>query len=277
MRIGAAVVALVAGVALGDFIWYMLGRRGGSPILKRVCRRALEPDTCVRKTQNWFGRHGARALLFAKMIPGVSTVALPLAGAFGMRPRRFVLYDLAGVLFWTCVYVAAGYLMTRHLTSVSGVISRTPVAAVAAVVALLIAYGAWKYARRQRIRRESRIERASPDELRRKLDSGGDVAVVDLRHPIEFERDPFTIPRALYIPAEQLPARHQEIARDREVIVYCTCPGEITSARWALWLRRVGISARPLDGGFTAWRASGQPVTFVGPAVSPSAWVLNAA
>ena len=101
---------------------------------------------------------------------------------------------------------------------------------------------------------------------------------MDLRHPLDFERDPYTIPNAMYIPAEDLRRRHVEIPRDRDVVLYCTCPDEITSAREAMRLRAWGIrQVRPLLGGFSAWRAKGFPVELAGPIVRPEERLLNAA
>jgi membrane protein DedA with SNARE-associated domain len=212
LRIGWAVAALAAGIAAGDSLWFAVGRRGGLPVLKRVCRLSVEPDSCVRKTQNLFARYGARALLVAKFIPGLSTVALPLAGAFGMRVRRFIAYDAAGVLAWSAAYAAVGYLSGPYASGAASAMTRAPVAVLAMLATGVAAYVGWKYVRRVRAgRRLRRVPRATVAELARTLETGEPAAVVDLRHPIEFERDPYTIPHALRMPAEQIPARAREI------------------------------------------------------------------
>ena len=95
------VLAAIAGVALTvDFIWYELGRRRGAVVLAKLCRLSLEPDSCLRRAQGMFVRHGARGMLVAKFIPGLTTVMPPLAGVFAVGRVRFALYDLAGVLLW---------------------------------------------------------------------------------------------------------------------------------------------------------------------------------
>jgi hypothetical protein len=86
----------------------------------------------------------------------------------------------------------------------------------------LAGYIGWKYYQRQRFLRELRIARITAAELKQKMDNGEEVVVVDLRHKIDFEAEPETIPGALHVPPEDLESRHEEIPRDRELILYCT-------------------------------------------------------
>jgi len=278
MRLTWALVALTIGVAAGDYLWYLIGRRRGLSILGRLCRMALEPSTCLRRTENLFGRYGAAALLVAKFIPGLSTVALPLAGIFRMRSRRFVAYDITGVLCWVTAYFLVGYFSSGVLASI-GTRVRWPASVwILLAAAALAGYIGWKQLRRRLVLRQLRIARISVDELHHRLEAGDEIAVIDLRHPLDFETDPYTIPTAIYIPAEDLATRHAEIPRDRDIVLYCTCPDEITSAKEALRLRQRGIRrVRPLQGGFSAWRAVGFPVVLKGPVIPVEDRMLNAA
>jgi rhodanese-related sulfurtransferase len=70
--------------------------------------------------------------------------------------------------------------------------------------------------------RELRIARITADELKQKLDAGDDLVIVDLRHSMDFEADPHTIPGAFRMDAEDLEDKEDHIPRDREVILYCT-------------------------------------------------------
>jgi rhodanese-related sulfurtransferase len=93
------------------------------------------------------------------------------------------------------------------------------------------------------------------------LEEGENVAVVDLRHPLDFLPEPYTIPGAIRLPMEELQARNQEIPRDRDVVLYCTCPHEASSAMTAMQLRQFGVTrVRPLEGGYFAWRKRGFPL-----------------
>jgi rhodanese-related sulfurtransferase len=97
------------------------------------------------------------------------------------------------------------------------------------------------------------------------MDEGQDVMIVDLRQPLEVEADPYTIPGSLRIAVEDLEHRHHEIPRDRDVILYCACPNEVTAARMALLLKRNGVRrVRPLVGGVDGWRQRNFPLEDLG-------------
>ena len=112
------VVGLGVGASLlADLTWYEIGRRRGGQVLNWVCRISLEPDSCVRKTEDVFARYGARALLWAKFVPAFN-VAVPLAGMTGMRLVRFLFYDTLGGLLWVSTFVGLGYAFSRQLAAV---------------------------------------------------------------------------------------------------------------------------------------------------------------
>src|SRR5262245_16945777 len=104
------------------------------------------------------------------------------------------------------------------------------------------------------------MARITVDELHRKLEAGENPVILDLRPRSELEQEPLLIRGALHMTLDELPLRHREIPRDRDVVLYCSCPGEASSARAALLLRRNGIARiRPLLGGFDAWRERNYP------------------
>jgi membrane protein DedA with SNARE-associated domain/rhodanese-related sulfurtransferase len=261
MALGLGVIACL----LGDLIWYYLGRHRGVQVLKVLCRISLEPDTSVRQTENFFIRHGTRSLILAKFIPGLSTVTPALAGLFKVNVGRFLLYNGLGALLWTAAFIAPGYLFSDQLEWVAAQAARFGSSLVVLVAGALALYIAYKYIHRQLILRELRIARIMPDELKKMLDDGHDVVMVDLRQSLEIEADPYTIPGAVRMAVEELEHRHHEIPRDRDVILFCACPNEVTSARMALLLKKNGISrVRPLVGGVAAWRAHNFPVEELG-------------
>lgn len=273
-----ALAALTVGIAAGDFFWYWIGRIRGRAVLNRVCRIAMEPSNCLRRTQRLFGRYGAGLLLFVKFVPGMSTVALPLAGVFGMRPARFAAYDAAGVLLWAAAYMTLGYVSSEAVAAAGSAIRFRSGTWIVLALAALAGYVLWKMLRRRAALRQVRVARITVEELQSRLDAGEPLTIVDLRHPMDFESDPYVIPGAIYIPAEELAERHHDIPRDRETVLYCTCPDEMTSAIEALRLRRFGVRrVRPLQGGLSAWRAAGLPVESRGSPVPEAERMLNVA
>lgn len=273
----AIALALVGAASLaGDVLWYELGRRLGSKVLGWLCHISLQPDSCVRRSENFFAKHGPPSLLVAKFLPGLSTVAPTLAGSLGVSRRRFVFYDSLGALLWGAAYLGTGYVFSDRLEQVASyVFQSSSLLAAAALLAALATYLGGKYVRRRRLLRRLQVPRITPEDLKQRLESGEPLAIVDLRHPLDFLASPYLIPRAIRIPLEELDLRHQEIPRDRDVVLYCTCPTEASSARALLLLRQRGIwRASALIGGFHKWRHQGyplQPYDFdSAPATAPS-------
>jgi membrane protein DedA with SNARE-associated domain len=217
------VVGAIAAVALPvDLVWHELGRRRGARVLSGLCRLALEPDVCVRRTQNLFLRHGVRALLVAKFLPGLTTVMPPLAGIFGIPRLRFVLYDFAGVVLWAGLWMAIGYVFSETIEVVALRVSALGHTAGLVVGAALVGYVLLKYARRWLFIRRLRVARISPEDLKRKLDAGEDVAVLDLRTALDVTATPYAIPGSRWITAEALDEHLSDIPRDRELVLYCS-------------------------------------------------------
>jgi membrane protein DedA with SNARE-associated domain len=217
----AASWALIA-VILADLFWYSLGRYRGGRILKLLCRISLEPDSCVRRTENLFVRHGARSLLVAKFVPGLNTAAPSLAGIFHMPVRRFMVFDSLGGLFWVATFTGLGFIFSDQLEGIAAHSLRWGGWLVIVLAGSLAAYILWKYIQRRRFLHRLRIARISPKELMDKLTAGDDISIVDLRQPIDVEAFPQMIPGALRIAMEEIEERHGEIPRDRDVVLYCS-------------------------------------------------------
>ncbi len=218
-----ALIALsLAACLLADIGWYELGSKRGFSILRTLCRISLEPDSCVRRTEAQFVRRGGRALLVAKFVPGLGTAAAPLAGLLRMRVSRFLAWDAAGSLLWSGSYLLIGYLFSPELDRLGHYAAKLGTALVVLLGAVLGAYIGYKYRQRQRFLRGLRIARVTPEELLDKVERGEELVIVDLRGSAEFEADPGMVPGAIHMLPEELEERHQEIPRDRDVILYCT-------------------------------------------------------
>lgn len=267
-------VALLAGLVaclISDSSWFFIGRRFGHHVLRILCKLSMEPTICVRKTQDSFGRRRGRMLIFAKFVPGLATLAAPVAGQNGMTFASFLLFDAVGSVMWLGALLAAGRVFGDALKRDPNLLNWVGrFSGVLLLLGILAFFFARLYSRRMALRKlvAARLE---PDELKRQLDAGEQVYIVDLRHPLELLPDPYTLPGAVHVSPDALAARVGEIPRDRDVVLYCTCPSEATAAKTAMTLHKLGIErVRPLRGGFDEWKRLGYPLDAIPPFAIPT-------
>ena len=264
LNLGVTIGVAVLAALTSDAMWYELGRRKGVRVLQLLCRISLEPASCVRRTQVSFGKKGPRVLLVAKFVPGLNAMVAPLAGIIRMGLRRFILFDLLGALLWVGAYSVTGYVFSGELERIAARAAFLGEWLVVILLAAFAGYVAWKFYNRQKFLRDLRISRITPEELKLKIDSGEDVIIVDLRHALDFEAQPETIPGSIHMDAAELEEAYEVIPRDREIVLFCACPNEVTAARLALLLRSKGITKiRPLAEGYEGWRSRGFPMSQV--------------
>jgi membrane protein DedA with SNARE-associated domain/rhodanese-related sulfurtransferase len=259
-------IAMLLSCIIADTLWFSLGRRYGNSVLKLLCRLSFEASTCVSKTEGYFTRRGAVTLLFAKFVPGLSTVAAPIAGQTGMSYGRFLAWDMVGSLIWGETFILAGRFfgdLAKKSAPFFAWLGHFAIFIFAAMVLGFLAHRIWKQRKFLQQVRELRLE---PSELKEMLDvaeKGGTTPpfIVDLRHPLDYLPDPRVLPGALRIGPNELKQHSEIIPRDRDVILYCTCPSEETSAKLALQLHKMGVyRVRPLRGGFDGWKEAGYPL-----------------
>ncbi len=263
LNLPECVAVSVGTFMFADFLWYAAGRRFGDRMLHFGCRLSSDPGSCVDKATGSFARHGARILCVSKFVIGLDAVAAPLAGAAATRAIHFLFFDAVGSILWTFSYALLGYMFSEQLDIVA-----THLARIGIFLALLIAagfgfYAARRLARWQTFFEQFKLARITPEQLREKLMLGQNVLVVDLQGQPKDVTDALAIPGAVRINPRKLELyKDVSIAPSQEVVLYCESPGELTSARVALALRRRGIeNVRPLAGGLHAWRERGFPVT----------------
>jgi membrane protein DedA with SNARE-associated domain/rhodanese-related sulfurtransferase len=259
-------LAVVAACLISDSSWYALGRRYGNRVIRLLCKLSLESSICVAKTEGYLVRRGAETLLFAKFVPGLSTVAAPIAGQTGMPYSRFLLYDLSGTLLWSLSFLFLGRFfgdIAKRSQAFFGLLSHF---AVLVFVLMVVGFFIWRLVKQRRFIAKVREFRLEPDELKAMLDEANQDGsaqpfIVDLRHPLDYMPDPRVLPGALRIGPAEIARLADRIPRDRDIILYCTCPSEETSAKVAMQLHRLGITrVRPLRGGFDGWKQAGYPL-----------------
>lgn len=264
--LAGAIAASSAGSALGLFAvaigaslisevsWYMAGRRYGSRVMKLLCRISISPDSCVGQTQLRFERWGSSALIVSKFVPGLSIVAPPLAGATAMRWSRFLIYAALGSAIWAGVGLGTGIVLRAQIKQLLPLLQRVGSGLLAALGAALLAYIAYKWYQRRQFYLALRMARISVAELRRLIQSDTAPIIVDVRSASAYALDPRIIPGALRIPPPDIDAPLRQLPRDRDIVLYCTCPNEASAAQVAKLLIDQGFEhVRPLHGGLDAW------------------------
>ena len=222
LNLPVALVGCVLAAMTADSVWFQLGRARGSLVLRLLCRFSLEPDSCVRRTEDVFARRGQRTLLFSKFVPGVNTVTAPLAGVVGMAGWRFLLFDALGTPLWAGTYLGLGYAFTGEIERFAARAESMRGWALVIVVGGFGCYITYKFIARQRFLRELRTARIGVDELKARIDSGEGLVIVDLRHALDAAADPETIPGAFRMDADELQRANDWLPRDHEVILFCT-------------------------------------------------------
>jgi membrane protein DedA with SNARE-associated domain len=136
----ALVVALGAvGTMLGDHLWYFAGARGSDRLLRLYCRFSVSSGRCRRRTGDWFRRYGALTILVGRFVAGVRLLAWPLARDHGIGYGAFLLYDVAGALSWSVLWVGIGWLVGERWRAVADhMVWLGPAVLVAGVLALLV-------------------------------------------------------------------------------------------------------------------------------------------
>jgi len=251
----------VAACVLSDSAWYLAGRIYGGRVLSLLCRISLTPDSCVSQTQTSFERWGAKVLVIAKFVPGLSIMAPPLAGAVRMRFARFSAFSTLGGALWVGAALLAGVLLKSQIEQLLPQAAGIGGAAILVIVLLLGAYILFKWWERRRFYRALRMARISVGELHEQMSRDPPPVVVDVRSPTALALELRRIPGALPVPVPEVERHVGRFARDREIILYCTCPHEASAAQAARLLMNIGFSrVRPLHGGLAAWIDAGYAV-----------------
>lgn len=269
MSFSTAFISGLVACLVADTSWFLVGRRYGHHVLRILCKLSMEPTVCVRRTQDSFGRRRSVMLMFAKFVPGLATLAAPVAGENGMSLGNFLFFDGIGATLWLLALLISGRLFGDALKRDPNLLDWVGRFSGALLfLAILGWFGARVYRRRATLKKliQSRLE---PADLKAQLDAGDPVYIVDLRHPLELLAEPFTLPNATHFSPDALAARKSEIPLDRDVVLFCTCPSEATAAKTALTLHKLGIErVRPLRGGYDEWKRLGFPLDAI-PPVNP--------
>jgi membrane protein DedA with SNARE-associated domain/rhodanese-related sulfurtransferase len=259
--LGQLFLAAAAACLLADCGWYWVGEKYGIRVLKTLCKISLEPDSCVSETQSQFDRWGVNSLVIAKFVPGLATIAPPLAGAMRIGWPRFILLSSAAAILWVSAALLLGALFKAQIKQLLIHLDRIGSIAMAGALVLLAVYVGFKWWERTRFYKMLRMARISVAELYELIQSGAAPLIIDVRSATARELEPQWIPGALHISLQDMGVHLKDLPRERDIILYCTCPSEASAARVAKTLMSHGFKrVRPLHGGLDAWVAAGHGV-----------------
>jgi membrane protein DedA with SNARE-associated domain len=215
-----AMACCLAGALAADIVWFSFGRTRGKRVLRFICRVSLEPDSCVRQTENAFMKYGLNTLLIAKFVPGLNAVAAPLAGDSGVGVAHFLALDSLGIVMWSGAFLAVGYIFSDQIEDALAYAQRMGSGVLLLLAGLLLGWVLWKFIQRRRFLKKLEVARITPEELRGRMDAGESLYVVDLRTTLDNDWPP--IPGAIRLSIENLTSTASQIPRDQEIILYCT-------------------------------------------------------
>jgi membrane protein DedA with SNARE-associated domain len=263
VNVGLVMSMGLLGCLAGDLVWFEAGRHWGRQIMRILCTFSSDPHYCVQQAHKVFERWGLHSLIVAKFIPGLDGVTPPLAGIEGSTRRAFLAYDFVGSFLWTALYVGLGYLFAERLTIIAASMARVGGLIAAGIGIPIMCYVGWRIWIMIHMLRHLRLRRMTPLLLDQLIASGEPIAIIDLLDFEDEHEERAGIPGAVRMAPSRLSGRSRVVVPEHlEMVLYCSSSGEFISARVALALQKKGISnVWVLDGGLTAWKREGLPVT----------------
>jgi membrane protein DedA with SNARE-associated domain/rhodanese-related sulfurtransferase len=252
-------------LVLGDALLFLLGRKTGWWLLGLLCKLSLNPDACILRSAESFRRHGRVMLLFAKFVPGINTLAPPLAGSMSMRFIQFLTLDVGGAALYVVTWCGTGFLFSDLLAPLTNKYQsggRVLFLLVAFGMAAYFGYHLWLLLKSGTL---SYVPRVSASEVARRLYSGldHDMVIFDVRSHGYYDKKASRIKDSVRLEPNTLLEQINSLPKDREIVLYCTCHREATSLRVARILQQHGYRSSVIKGGLRAWKRGGFPLEIV--------------
>jgi len=209
---------------LGDLIVYFFGRHMGWFLLGFLCKVSVNPETCILRSAESFYKRGKTTLVISKFIPGISTMAAPLAGSMKMRPGQFLLYDFAGAVLYTVVYAGLGYLFHNFLSViVHGFQAAGHLVEFIFLLAVIayIGYRIWLFWTRRIYRVVPRVQ---AEEVRQKLqaEEAAQIILADVRSHGYYDGGAQRIRGSIRLEPNNLQQALAALPKDKDIYLYCT-------------------------------------------------------
>lgn len=257
MPLGATIGLSLLANLLGDVLWFVAGRLLGYRVLRLLCRVSLSPDSCVRQSEDLFGRWGGLSLVAAKFVPGVSVIAAPMAGALRMTWTGFLAWNFVAAATWTAAYMGLGALFRFQITSALALLADAGVKALLVLAAFVVLAAAFRWARRRRGASFDAKVLVTAQELADEIAQGEPLLFLDVRGRVAREATG-RVPGSVVAELGRMEQAVQGVAKGAPIVTYCDCPNEVSALKAAGALQALGFdNVRVLVGGFDAWNRMG--------------------
>jgi membrane protein DedA with SNARE-associated domain/rhodanese-related sulfurtransferase len=261
LSLGASWLAGILACMMADLLWYSVGRRWGTEVLEwlhTLWRKHTED--CRSRAFGLTARFGGRAMLVAKFLPGINMISAPLAG-IGLPLSSYLAWEIPGSALYIGAWLVAGRLLG---SSIEKLLSAAHGAA-GAFLGIVLIGALITLVLRSKARRkwQCRIEgsRITCEELHDLIAHGASPVIVDLRHPLDMLTDSHMIAGAVRLSPEEISWAHDDLVQVGQIVLYCTCPKDESSARMASQLEVKGVGrVRWLVGGLATWEKLGYPI-----------------
>ncbi len=267
LKLGLLILGAAAAALAGDTVMYFGGRLTGWWLLAGICRVSMNPETCIFGSANRFYRRGPSTLLFAKFVPGLSTVAAPLSGSLNMPAARFLALDGTGVLFYTAAWTSVGFVFARFLDAIIGWLGRVGHFTAATLSVVVVLYVLWLVMSYLRDTKFSAVERVAAGELHEILQAKASdriVVIADVRSHGYYDPGTVRIKNSIRVEPnrlkEELDALREFMAPECDIYLYCSCARDATSVRVAKMLEKEDCKTKVIQGGLKAWIKAGGPL-----------------
>jgi len=266
LNFGLVLLSAWVAAMLGDTLMFMGGRLTGWWLLAGLCQVSMNPDVCIFSSAHTFHRRGPRTLLIAKFVPGLATVAAPLAGSLNMRLPRFLRLDGAGVLLYVSAWGGAGFVLSSVLRDVIAWVERLGHVTAGVIIVLVVVYAVWLGVSSVRDSRYAGVERIAAKELLERMMAATHeklVVIADVRSHGYYDPGMQRIKNSIRVEPsrlhEELLALREFMQPECEIYLYCSCAREATSVRVAKMLEQENCSTKVIQGGLKAWVKAGGP------------------
>ena len=223
MAMGVLLAAMVA-LLIGDTAQFWLGRYTGWALLGFLCRLSMNPETCILRSAESFYKRGKMTLVIAKFVPGINTMAAPLAGSMKMRYGQFLRLDFAGALLYCTTYLLVGYLSRDFLAVTLNSFHAAGRAMEVLIIIAIVLYAIYRGVQFGKHRKYNIVPRVQVQELAARLASeeSDRVQIIDVRSHGYYDVGAERIKGSVRIEPNNLEEEIKRLPKDKDIYLYCT-------------------------------------------------------